>query len=54
MSTVLTTVRRVVSGLVPEDRPAFKRVDVSRVAYDDGAWLDSPSVQSTLVRRVYA
>jgi hypothetical protein len=54
MSTVFSRVRRAVSVLVAEDRPDFKRVDVSRVSYDDGLWLDSPAMQSTLVRRVYA
>ena len=38
MST-LNRFRRAVSGLVAEDRPNFKRVDASPVAYDDGAWL---------------
>jgi hypothetical protein len=38
MST-LTRIRRSLSGLVAETRPEFKRVDVSRARYDDGAWL---------------
>jgi hypothetical protein len=36
------TVRRIYhafSDLVPEDRPAFKRIDVSPAKPDDGAWL---------------
>jgi hypothetical protein len=32
--------RRAVSGLVAEDRPGFKRIDVSPVTYDTGAWLN--------------
>lgn len=35
----LYRLRRAVSGLAVEDRPNFKRVDASPVAYDDGAWL---------------
>jgi len=35
----LNRFRRAVSGLAAEDRPNFKRVDASPVAYDDGAWL---------------
>lgn len=40
--TMLQTVRRIYhafSDLVPEDRPAFKRIDVSPAKRDDGAWL---------------
>jgi hypothetical protein len=48
MTTVFTRIRRAVSDLVAEDRPDFKRVDVSRVRYDDGAWLP---VQDA--RRIY-
>jgi len=54
MSTVFSRIRRAVSVLAIEDRPDFKRVDVSRVSYDDGSWLDTPSVREALVRRVYA
>jgi hypothetical protein len=35
----LNRFRRAFSGLAAEDRPNFKRVDASPVAYDDGAWL---------------
>jgi hypothetical protein len=54
MSTVFSRFRHAVSVLVAEDRPDFKRVDASRVSYDDGTWLQSPSMQQTLIRRVYA
>jgi hypothetical protein len=37
--TKLTRFRRAVTALAVEDRPGFKRVDASPVAYDDGAWL---------------
>ena len=36
---MLTRFRRVVTALVVEDRPGFKRIDASPVAYDDGSWL---------------
>ena len=39
MTSKLERFRRAVSVLAVEDRPAFKRVDASPVAYDDGAWL---------------
>ena len=39
MTNTLLRLRRAVSNLAAEDRPAFKRVDASPVAYDDGAWL---------------
>jgi hypothetical protein len=39
MTRSLRTVRRLVSDLVAEDRPAFKRIDVSPARYDDGSWL---------------
>jgi hypothetical protein len=39
MNRKLNTFRRLVSGLVAEDRPGFKRVDASAARYDDGAWL---------------
>jgi hypothetical protein len=38
MTRTLRRIGTVVSGLVAEDRPHFKRVDASRVRYDDGAW----------------
>jgi hypothetical protein len=37
--TRLSTFRRLVSDLVAEDRPGFKRVDVSAARSDDGSWL---------------
>jgi hypothetical protein len=37
----LSRLRRTFSGLVAEDRPGFKRVDVSRARFDDGSWLTS-------------
>jgi hypothetical protein len=39
MTSKLQRFRRVVSVLAVEDRPNFKRVDASPVAYDDGSWL---------------
>jgi hypothetical protein len=33
------TIGRAVSGLIAEDRPAFKRIDASTARYDDGSWL---------------
>ena len=39
MSNVFRRLRRAVSVLAVEDRPNFKRVDVSRARYDDGSWL---------------
>jgi hypothetical protein len=30
---------RALSDLVAEDRPGFKRIDVSPARYDDGSWL---------------
>jgi hypothetical protein len=38
MTAKLNSIRRLVSGLVAEDRTGFKRIDAS-VAYDDGSWL---------------
>jgi hypothetical protein len=38
MNRKLNSFRRLVSGLVAEDRPGFKRLDAS-VRHDDGAWL---------------
>lgn len=37
--TTMKNLRRVLSGLVAEDRPGFKRVDASTARYDDGSWL---------------
>ena len=39
MSEMLRRFRRAVAGLVAEDRPHFKRVDVSPALPDDGSWL---------------
>jgi hypothetical protein len=39
MTSTLLRLRRAVSDLAVDDRPAFKRVDASPVSYDDGAWL---------------
>ena len=41
MTNSLRRVRLALSGLVAEDRPSFKRLDVSPARYDDGAWLES-------------
>jgi hypothetical protein len=40
MHPKLRRIRTAVSGLVAEDRPGFKRLDVSPARYDDGAWLE--------------
>jgi hypothetical protein len=40
VTNALTSLRRAVASLAVEDRPNFKRVDVSRAKYDDGAWLE--------------
>ena len=39
MNNKLNNVRRLLSGLVAEDRTGFKRIDASAARYDDGAWL---------------
>jgi hypothetical protein len=39
MPNIMRRVGRAVSGLVAEDRPAFKRIDASSARYDDGSWL---------------
>ena len=39
MPSTLQWIGRGLTGLVPEDRPAFKRIDASPVWYDSGAWL---------------
>jgi hypothetical protein len=39
MPHIMRRVGRAVSGLVAEDRPAFKRIDASPARYDDGSWL---------------
>jgi hypothetical protein len=40
MTDTLRRLRLALSGLVAEDRPSFKRLDVSPVRYDDGSWLE--------------
>jgi hypothetical protein len=39
-TTTLRRFRNTLSGLVAEDRPAYKRLDVSPARYDDGSWLE--------------
>jgi hypothetical protein len=39
MTNRLRRIRAALSGLVAEDRPGFKRLDVSPARPDDGAWL---------------
>jgi hypothetical protein len=39
MNRKLNSFRRLVSGLVAEDRTGFKRIDASAARYDDGSWL---------------
>ena len=39
MTRTFRRIRVAISGLVAEDRPAFKRVDASAARYDDGSWL---------------
>jgi hypothetical protein len=39
MFQTVRRIRHALSDLVPEDRPAFKRIDVSPAKPDDGAWL---------------
>jgi hypothetical protein len=39
MNRTFRRVRVALSGLVAEDRPAFKRIDASAARYDDGSWL---------------
>jgi hypothetical protein len=50
MHKIFSRVRRVVSDLPAEDRPNFKRVDASSVAYDDGSWLEPAALRSASVR----
>ena len=40
MTRALRRIARAASELVAEDRPGFKRLDVSAARYDDGAWLE--------------
>ena len=39
-TTALRRFRNALSDLVAEDRPAYKRLDVSPARYDDGSWLE--------------
>lgn len=41
MTKTLRRISLAFSGLVAEDRPGFKRLDVSPARYDDGSWLTS-------------
>jgi hypothetical protein len=43
MTEKLRRVRRALANLVAEDRPGFKRIDVSPALQDDGSWLKSPN-----------
>ena len=40
MTNALRRIGQNLSRLVAEDRPGFKRIDVSPARYDDGSWLD--------------
>jgi hypothetical protein len=40
MPTPLRRLRLTLATLVAEDRPDFKRIDVSPARYDDGSWLE--------------
>jgi len=39
MTFPLRNLRRAVAGFVAEDRPDFKRIDVSPARADDGRWM---------------
>jgi hypothetical protein len=39
MSDMFRRFRTALPTLVAEDRPSFKRIDVSPARYDDGSWL---------------
>jgi hypothetical protein len=41
MTSSLRRLRRIVTGLVAEDRSGFKRIDASPARYDDGLWLQA-------------
>jgi hypothetical protein len=41
MTNTLRRFRLALSQVVAEDRPSFKRIDVSPARYDDGSWLES-------------
>ena len=40
MNSTLHRLRTVLSDLVAEDRPGYKRVDASPARPDDGSWLE--------------
>ena len=40
MNSTLHRLRSVLSDLVAEDRPGYKRVDASPARPDDGSWLE--------------
>jgi hypothetical protein len=42
MPSKLSRLRRAVADLVAEDRPGYKRLDVSPARPDDGSWLKRP------------
>jgi hypothetical protein len=39
MNNTIRRIRTVLSDLMAEDRPSFKRIDASSARYDDGSWL---------------
>jgi hypothetical protein len=39
MIDALRSLRSFLASLVPEGRPNFKYIDVSRARHDDGSWL---------------
>jgi hypothetical protein len=41
MNNTIRRIRTVLSDLVAEDRPSFKRIDSSSARYDDGSWLEA-------------
>lgn len=47
--SAISRLRRAITSLPAEDRPDFKRVDASRVRYDDGSWLE-PSLATVTIR----
>jgi hypothetical protein len=40
MTNPIRSLRKHVSQLIAEDRPGFRRIDVSPAKYDDGSWLE--------------
>ena len=41
MTNTMRRLRSILSDLVVDDRPSFKRIDASSARYDDGSWLDA-------------